>query len=89
VLLFFTAPLASLPRAALAAIVMFAVLGLFDFSSLSGYYRLARIEWFLSIVTTLGVLVIGLLPGIVLAVGLAILKLLSMASFPHDAVQTH
>ncbi len=86
VLLFFTAPLASLPKAALAAIVMFAVLGLFDFASLSGYYRLARVEWVLSIVTTLGVLTIGLLPGIVLAVGLAILKLLSMASFPHDAV---
>ena len=62
------------------------MLGLFDFASLSRYYRLARVEWVLSIVTTLGVLTLGLLPGIVLAVGLAILKLLSMASFPHDAV---
>jgi MFS superfamily sulfate permease-like transporter len=86
VLLFLTAPLAWLPKAALAAIVISAVLGLFDFASLGRFYRLARVEWFLAIVTMLGVLTIGLLPGIVLAVGLAILKLLSMASFPHDAV---
>ncbi len=86
VLLFLTAPLAWMPKAALAAIVIFAVLGLFDFGSLTGYYRLARVEWVLSIVTTLGVLTLGLLPGIALAVGLAILKLLSLASFPHDAV---
>jgi MFS superfamily sulfate permease-like transporter len=86
VLLFFTAPLTLLPKAGLAAIVVFAVLGLFDFASLGRYYRLVRVEWVLSIVITLGVLTIGLLPGIVLAVSLAILKLLTLASFPHDAV---
>jgi MFS superfamily sulfate permease-like transporter len=86
VLFFFTAPLALLPRAALAAIVLFAVLGLFDFASLPRYYRVARVECWLSLVTTLGVLVLGLLPGILVAVGLAIVKLLQLASRPHDAV---
>jgi high affinity sulfate transporter 1 len=86
VLLFFTAPLALLPRAALAAIVISAVLGLFDFASLRRYYRTARLECWLSLVTTLGVLVLGLLPGILIAVGLAIIKLLQLASRPHDAV---
>ncbi len=86
VLLFFTAPLAYLPAAALAAILISAVLSLFDFASLRGYYRVSRPELRHSIAAMLGVMTVGVLPGILLAVALALLRLLRLASHPHDAV---
>src|SRR5262245_49402469 len=86
VLLFFTAPLAYLPRSALAAIVISAVIGLFDLAPLGYYYRVSRAEFAFSIVATLGVITLGRLPGILIAGGLALLRLLSLAGNPHDAV---
>jgi MFS superfamily sulfate permease-like transporter len=86
VLLFFTAPLAYLPSAALAAILVSAVLGLFDVASLRGYYRVSRPEFRHSMVAMLGVMTVGVLPGILVAVILAILRLLRLASRPPDAV---
>ncbi len=86
VLLFFTGPLGYLPMTALAAIVISAVIGLFDVASLRRYFRVSRSEFFISLVTTLGVVTLGLLPGILIALGLAMLKLVALVSFPHDAV---
>lgn len=86
VLLLLTEPLALLPTTALAAIVISAVIGLFDVRSLRRYYHVSRAEFLVSIVTTLGVVTLGLLPGLLLAVGLAMLNLLRLVSFPHDAV---
>ena len=60
--------------------------GLFDVDSLRRYLRTSRPEFTLSLITTLGVVTLGLLPGILIALALAMLKLLSLASFPHDAV---
>jgi high affinity sulfate transporter 1 len=84
VLLWFTAPIALLPRTALAAIVIFSAIGLFDVRSVRGYYAVARVEFYLALITTVGVLTLGLLPGIGIAIGLALLKLLSLAARPHD-----
>jgi MFS superfamily sulfate permease-like transporter len=39
-----------------------------------------------SLVAMLGVMTVGVLPGVLIAVGLALVKLLSLASRPHDAV---
>jgi high affinity sulfate transporter 1 len=86
VLMFLTAPLAYLPRTALAAIVISAVIGLFDLAPLSGYYRVSRVEFYFSIVATLGVITLGVLPGIAIAVGVALVRLISLAANPHDAV---
>jgi high affinity sulfate transporter 1 len=86
VLMFLTAPLAYLPRAALAAIVISAVIGLFDFPPLPYYYRISRAEFALSIVATLGVITLGVLPGILIAVGLALARLVALAAHPHDTV---
>jgi MFS superfamily sulfate permease-like transporter len=86
VLMFLTAPLAYLPRAALAAIVISAVIGMFDLVPLAYYYRVSGAEFAFSIVATLGVITLGVLPGILIAVGLALLRLLSLAANPHDAV---
>jgi MFS superfamily sulfate permease-like transporter len=86
VLLFLTAPLAYLPGAALAAIVISSAFGLFDLTSIRRYYRVSPPEFRQAMVAMLGVMTLGILPGILIAVALAIFKLLSLASHPHDAV---
>jgi high affinity sulfate transporter 1 len=86
VLLFLTAPLAYLPTAALAAILVSSALGLFDVASLGRYYSVSRPEFWLSVVAMLGVMTVGVLQGVLIAVGLALLRLLRLASRPHDVV---
>jgi MFS superfamily sulfate permease-like transporter len=86
VLIFLTRPLAYLPTAALAAILISSALGLFDFASLRAYYNVSRPEFRHSVVAMLGVMTVGVLPGVLIAVGLALLKLLRLASRPHDVV---
>jgi high affinity sulfate transporter 1 len=86
VLLVLTGPLALLPVTVLAAVLINAALGLFDIESLRRLRRVSRQEFRLSIVTLLGVITIGVLPGVVLAVGLAMIQLVARASRPNDAV---
>ena len=86
VLLFLTQPLSYVPTCALAAILISSALGLFDFYSLRHYYNLSQAEFRQAIVAMLGVMTIGVLPGVLIAVGLALLKLLRQASRPNDAV---
>jgi len=86
VLLFLTGPLSLLPVTVLAAVLINSALSLFDVSSLRGLRRVSRPEFRLSLVTTLGVITIGVLPGVLFAVGLAIVQLLAKASSPNDAV---
>lgn len=86
VLLFLTKPLAYLPTAALAAILISSAIGLFDVASLRRYYRVSPAEFRHSVVAMLGVMTVGVLPGVLIAVALALLKLLRLASRPHDAV---
>ena len=86
VLLFLTKPLAYVPTAALAAILISSALGLFDIASLRDYYRISKPEFRQSVVAMLGVMTVGVLPGVLIAVGLALLKLLRLASRPRDAV---
>jgi high affinity sulfate transporter 1 len=86
VLFFLTAPLAYMPSAALAAILITSALGLFDFASLVRYYRISKPEFRHSVIAMLGVMTIGVLPGVLVAVGVAFVKLLKITSRPHDAV---
>lgn len=86
VLLFLTGPLALVPTAALAAILVSSAIGLFDISSLKRYYKINKSEFFFSIVAMLGVMTVGVLQGVVIAVALALFKLLRLTSRPHDAV---
>ena len=86
VLLFLTGPLALVPQTALAAVVTVSALGLFDVRGLRELDRMSRVEWLLSHATTLGVIIIGVLPGVVLAVVLSLLWLLALASHPTRAV---
>jgi MFS superfamily sulfate permease-like transporter len=86
VLFFLTTPLAYLPTAALAAILISSALSLFDFASLRRYYNVNRFEFRFALVAMLGVMTAGVLPGVLVAVGLSFLKLLRMASKPRDVV---
>jgi len=85
-LLFFTSPLASLPNAALAAIIIVSSIGLFDFPSVRELYSASRRELTFSLVTTAGVLYFDVLPAVFLAILLTLLWLLLASSRPHDAV---
>ena len=86
VLLFLTEPLSLLPVTVLAAVLINAAVSLFDFRSLLSLRRISRPEFHLSLVTSLGVMTVGVLPGVLVAVGLAIIQLLTKASRPNDAV---
>jgi high affinity sulfate transporter 1 len=86
VLLFFTAPLALLPIAVLSAVLVNAAIGLFDLQSLIQLRRISRQEFGVSMITLLGVITVGVLPGVLVAVGLAIILILIRVSRPHDAI---
>ena len=85
-LLFLTGPLGWLPMAVLSAVLIKAAMGLFDLQGLTHLRRVSPQEFRLCVVTLLGVITVGVLPGVVVAVGLALLQLLVRASHPHDAV---
>jgi high affinity sulfate transporter 1 len=86
VLLFFTVPLALLPIAALSAILVNSALGLFDVKGLVRLKRIYPQEFGLALITLLGVITVGVLPGVVVAVGVALVEVLAKASHPHDAL---
>ncbi|AKA24934.1 SulP family inorganic anion transporter [Pseudomonas chlororaphis] len=86
ILLFFTAPMAWIPQAALGAVLLMAGWGLIDIHSMRVIRTLSRFEFWLCVLTTLGVLGVGVLPGIIIAVLLAILRLLKSIYQPTDAV---
>jgi high affinity sulfate transporter 1 len=84
--LFLTGPLRYIPGPALAAVLIMAGIGLIDVATLKTLRAVSRFELRLSIIATLGVVLIGVLPGILIAVALAIIKLLILASRPGDAI---
>jgi high affinity sulfate transporter 1 len=86
VLLFATGILAPLPDATLAAIVIVAVSGLIDLDTLRRLARLNRPDFGLAIAALLGVALIGVIPGIGIAIGLSVMTLLWRAWHPHTAV---
>jgi len=86
VLMFMTAPLAYVPITALAAVILVSAVGLFDLADLRQLYRMSYREFLMSVGTTLGVLFLGVLPGVLLAVALSLIWLLSVGSRPNDAV---
>lgn len=78
--------LADLPQAALAAVVVTAVLGLADVGWLRRTFRVRRSEFVLAVAAMAGVVLLGVLWGVLAAVGLSLLNFLRRAWRPHDAV---
>jgi len=86
VLLVLTGPLAYVPVAALAAIVIAAVLRLIEVRTLRTLFRVRRVEFAIALSAAAGVVAIGVLEGVVIAMGLSLLDFLWRTSRPHDAV---
>jgi high affinity sulfate transporter 1 len=85
-LLFLTGLLENLPKAVLAAVVLTAILGLFDFRGLLYMWRVSRMDFYAATIAIVGVLFLGILQGILLAALISILLLLARASRPHVAL---
>jgi len=75
-----------LPATSLAAVVIAAAIGLIEVTDLKRIYRIQRWEFWLSIVCLVGVAVLGVIPGIGLALAIAILEFLWDGWRPHSAV---
>ncbi len=84
-LLFLTGLLRNLPTVVLASIVLFAVKGLIDLPELKRLFRVSRYEFAISMVAFVGVLLLGILKGVLLASVVSILMLLRRAARPHVA----
>lgn len=81
--------LRNLPTAALAAVVIASAIGLFEVADLKRIYRIQRWEFWLSIICFVGVAVFGAIPGIGIAVVIAVIEFLWDGWRPHFAVLGH
>jgi high affinity sulfate transporter 1 len=78
--------LRDLPQPALAAVVIAASMSLADISGLRRLRRQRTSEFVLALTAFLGVALLGVLPGIAVAVGLSILNVFRRAWWPHQAL---
>jgi SulP family sulfate permease len=85
-LLWFTRLLENLPQLVLGVIIIAAAINLIEIEPLLKVYRLRHVEFYLALVTFVGVLSIGVLGGIMVAVVLALVMVIGRISRPHDAV---
>jgi SulP family sulfate permease len=86
VMVLFRPVLASFPLPALAAIVVFAGIQLLKVGDLVRLYRVRRSEAVLALATVVAVLAVGILYGILVAVGLSVLNVFRRVARPHAAV---
>ena len=95
-LLYLTSLLENLPKAVLSAVVLTAILGLFDFRALAHMWRVSRIDFYAATIALFAVLLLGIIDGILLA-AIASIVLLSGAglapargiSRPHPGTQSY
>jgi high affinity sulfate transporter 1 len=85
-LLFLNSILADLPQSALAAVLIAAAFSLVNLDALRRYYRMRKSALALSFTATIGVVVFGVLPGIVIAIVLAVLLFFRRSWQPHGVV---
>jgi high affinity sulfate transporter 1 len=78
--------LRDLPHPALAAVVIAAAIGLIEVSDLRRIYRIQRWEFWLSMTCFAGVAVFGAIPGITIAIVIAVIEFLWDGWRPHSAV---
>jgi high affinity sulfate transporter 1 len=78
--------LKNLPTAALAAVVIASAIGLFEIADLVRIFRIQQWEFWLSIACLAGVAAFGAIPGIGLAILVAVIEFLWDGWRPHSAV---
>jgi SulP family sulfate permease len=86
VLTFVTEPLRYLPRATLGAVIVVAALALVDPPAWVGLHRVSRAEVLIAATTTLGVILVGVLQALLVAVVLSLVDVVRRSARPHDAV---
>jgi len=86
VTVFLSALLRTLPQPVLAAIVLFAVAGLFKLAALKHLWRTARGEFLVALAAIAGVLGSGVLRGVLIGAAISLILLLRGAANPHVAV---
>ncbi|MFO1281124.1 MAG: SulP family inorganic anion transporter [Burkholderiales bacterium] len=84
--LWFAPLLTHLPRVALAAILVVAAVHMLDVAGARALLRLDRRAFWLANAVTAGVVVLGVLPGMLIGIGLALAELLVDVARPRDAV---
>ena len=85
-LIFLTPLFFYLPKAILAAIIILAVYGLFDFKEAKYLWHYHRPDFWMMLVTFLVTLVLGIEIGVMAGVGLSIFIMLYLSARPHMAV---
>ena len=90
-LLFIPGLVRNLPMSVLAAIVIVASISLLDIVALRRLWANQRREFAIAMICVLGVTLVGVLEGILIAVGVSILQIFVQAWRPHSAVlgKTH
>ena len=78
--------LRNLPTSALAAVVIASAIGLIEVADLRRIFRIQRWEFWVSIVCTVGVAVLGAIPGIGLAIVISVIEFLWDGWRPYSAV---
>ena len=86
VVLFFSHLLSALPQPVLAAVVLVAVAGLFNLSTLKELWRDDRSEFVVAIAAFAGVLTSGLLRGVMIGAAISLVQLVRVSSRPHVAL---
>jgi MFS superfamily sulfate permease-like transporter len=85
-LVFVPSLLRYLPQTALAAVVIAAAIGLIEIAGLKRIYRMQRWEFWLAMVCFAGVALFGAIPGIAIAIVLAVIEFLWDGWRPYSAV---
>jgi sulfate permease, SulP family len=86
ILLFLTKPIQYLPQAVLGAVIVAAALGLVDVTAWRALWITDRFEVTIAGLTTCGVIALGVLDALIIAVGLSVLDAVRRSARPHDAV---
>ena len=86
VLLFLTGPIQYLPEATLGAVIVAAAIGMVNLTRGAVLARFSRMEVAIAAVTMVGVITVGVLRALLLAVALSVVDAVRRSATPHDAV---
>jgi high affinity sulfate transporter 1 len=85
-LMYLTTLLQNLPNVVLAAVVLVAVRGLIDVRAMRHLWQVSRFEFRIAMAALLGVLLLGILKGVLLAAIVSLLLLIAAAARPRVAI---
>ena len=84
--LFLSGALSFLPKPALGAVLASAAVSLIDLRTLRELWRINRIEFSFALISIVGVIAVGVLQGVIVAIGATLLYLLMKGLKPRDAL---